>query len=65
MVCRDSSVPLHEAARPSLIHALTYDSAPAVEWLQDSFDLKLDLVGQMGAHSYPRTHRGSFSLFCA
>ncbi|EDQ90140.1 uncharacterized protein MONBRDRAFT_18701 [Monosiga brevicollis MX1] len=45
-------------ARPELIRALTHQSGPAVEWLRDAFGLKLDLVGQMGAHSRPRTHRG-------
>lgn len=45
-------------ARPELIHALTHESGPAVEWLTDAFGLQLNLVGQLGAHSFPRTHRG-------
>lgn len=45
-------------ARPDLIRALTYESGPAVEWLCDAFNLDLSLVGQLGAHSFPRTHRG-------
>lgn len=43
--------------RPNLIRALTYESAPAVEWLQDSFKLKLDTLGRLGGHSQHRTHR--------
>eukprot|EP00049_Salpingoeca_infusionum_P014927 m.286275 g.286275 ORF g.286275 m.286275 type:complete len:1080 (+) comp15779_c0_seq1:241-3480(+) len=46
-------------ARPHLVRALTHMSAPAVEWLSDRFDLQLPLVGQLGAHSFPRTHRGT------
>lgn len=47
-----------KAARPGLIHALAHESGPAVEWLSDAFNLELNLVGQLGAHSFPRTHRG-------
>lgn len=46
------------AARPDLIRALSYESGPAVEWLTEAFKLDLNLVGQLGAHSFPRTHRG-------
>lgn len=41
-----------------LARVLTYGSAPAVEWLQDSFGLDLSLVSRLGGHSFPRTHRG-------
>ena len=41
-----------------LMHVLTYESAPAVEWLVDSFKLDLSLVSRLGGHSQPRTHRG-------
>eukprot|EP01114_Cavostelium_apophysatum_P006008 TRINITY_DN171_c0_g1_i1.p1 TRINITY_DN171_c0_g1~~TRINITY_DN171_c0_g1_i1.p1 ORF type:complete len:666 (-),score=165.26 TRINITY_DN171_c0_g1_i1:706-2703(-) len=44
--------------RPGLVKVLTYNSASAVEWLQDKFDLDLSLVSQLGGHSFPRTHRG-------
>ncbi|EGD76167.1 cytochrome b2 [Salpingoeca rosetta] len=54
----DTTKSAGQSARPRLIHALTHGSAPAVEWLQEAFDLQLNLVGQLGAHSYPRTHRG-------
>eukprot|EP01064_Diplonema_japonicum_P003845 TRINITY_DN1252_c2_g3_i1.p2 TRINITY_DN1252_c2_g3~~TRINITY_DN1252_c2_g3_i1.p2 ORF type:complete len:639 (+),score=233.84 TRINITY_DN1252_c2_g3_i1:63-1979(+) len=37
---------------------LVYDSAPAIEWLIESFGLDLSLVGRLGGHSFPRTHRG-------
>eukprot|EP01113_Clastostelium_recurvatum_P024127 TRINITY_DN287_c0_g1_i1.p1 TRINITY_DN287_c0_g1~~TRINITY_DN287_c0_g1_i1.p1 ORF type:complete len:1181 (-),score=481.34 TRINITY_DN287_c0_g1_i1:55-3597(-) len=45
-------------ARPPLIKVLTHESAPAVEWLQDKFNLDLSLVSRLGGHSFPRTHRG-------
>lgn len=41
-----------------MIRALSYESGPAVEWLTDAFNLDLSLVGQLGAHSFARTHRG-------
>ncbi|BFZ63615.1 Osmotic growth protein [Saitoella coloradoensis] len=47
-----------DLARPDLIKVLTYKSASAVEWLQDSFGLDLSLVARLGGHSQPRTHRG-------
>eukprot|EP01063_Lacrimia_lanifica_P010281 TRINITY_DN169_c1_g1_i1.p2 TRINITY_DN169_c1_g1~~TRINITY_DN169_c1_g1_i1.p2 ORF type:complete len:646 (+),score=358.99 TRINITY_DN169_c1_g1_i1:56-1993(+) len=37
---------------------LVYDSAPAIEWLIERFGLDLSVVGRMGGHSFPRTHRG-------
>jgi flavocytochrome c len=37
---------------------LCQDSASAVEWLQESFNLDLSLVSRLGGHSFPRTHRG-------
>ena len=41
-----------------LIHTLTYESAPAVEWLIEAFNLDLSLISRLGGHSQPRTHRG-------
>ena len=41
-----------------LNHVLAYDSGPAVDWLMEKFGLDLSLVGQLGGHSFPRTHRG-------
>src|SRR5688572_18411300 len=41
-----------------LFKVLTHESAPAVEWLINSFKLDLSLLGRLGGHSYPRTHRG-------
>lgn len=35
------------------------DSAPAVQWLSDSFGLDLSKVSRLGGHSFPRTHRGA------
>ena len=37
---------------------LVDDSAPAVHWLQDQFNLDLSLISRLGGHSFPRTHRG-------
>ncbi|KAK9463523.1 FAD binding domain-containing protein [Lipomyces oligophaga] len=57
---------LHSArdlARPDLIRVLTYNSAAAVEWLQDVFQLDLTLVSRLGGHSQPRTHRGHDAKF--
>jgi flavocytochrome c len=47
-----------QGLRPALVKTLAYDSGPAVEWLYNSFGLKLDKVSRLGAHSQPRTHRG-------
>lgn len=52
-----------DKARPDLIKVLTYQSASAVEWLQDVFNLDLTLVSRLGGHSYPRTHRGHDAKF--
>merc|ERR1712137_357308 len=41
-----------------LAEVLVYESGPAVEWLIDSFGLDLSLLGRLGGHSFPRTHRG-------
>jgi succinate dehydrogenase/fumarate reductase flavoprotein subunit len=46
-------------AEPSdLARVLVGGSAPAVEWLQERFALDLSIVGRLGGHSFPRTHRG-------
>ncbi|KAL4803020.1 FAD binding domain-containing protein [Aspergillus unguis] len=52
-----------DKARPDLIKVLTYQSASAVEWLQDVFNLDLTLVSRLGGHSQPRTHRGHDAKF--
>ncbi|KAL3492739.1 FAD binding domain-containing protein [Aspergillus germanicus] len=52
-----------DQARPDLIRVLTYQSASAVEWLQDVFGLDLTLVSRLGGHSQPRTHRGHDAKF--
>lgn len=41
-----------------LAEVLVNESAPAVEWLIESFGLDLSLLGRLGGHSFPRTHRG-------
>ncbi|BCS21230.1 putative fumarate reductase Osm1 [Aspergillus puulaauensis] len=52
-----------DKARPDLIKVLTYQSASAVEWLQDVFNLDLTLVSRLGGHTQPRTHRGHDAKF--
>lgn len=52
-----------DKARPDLIKVLTYQSAAAIEWLQDVFNLDLTLVSRLGGHSFPRTHRGHDAKF--
>ena len=43
-----------DKARPDLIKVLTYQSASAVEWLQDIFNLDLTLVSRLGyIHTFP------------
>lgn len=45
-----------------LMNKLALDSHLAIEWLQQEFDIKLDLLAQLGGHSAPRTHRSSGKL---
>lgn len=48
-----------DKAPPSeLAKVLVYESAPAVEWLEKAFGLDLSILGRLGGHSFPRTHRG-------
>lgn len=37
---------------------LTHQSASAIEWLKEKFQLDLSLVSRLGGQSFPRTHRG-------
>ena len=46
-----------DKARPDLIKVLTYQSASAVEWLQDVFNLDLTLVSRLG-YVYSVCHLG-------
>lgn len=41
-----------------LARVLVAESAPAVHWLQDAFKIDLSILGRLGGHSFPRTHRG-------
>jgi len=41
-----------------LAEVLVNESGPAVEWLIEKFGLDLSLLGRLGGHSFPRTHRG-------
>ncbi|KAL3228514.1 Fumarate reductase 2 [Nakaseomyces bracarensis] len=47
---------------PELMKKLAEDSHLAIEWLQKNFDLKLDVLAQLGGHSVARTHRSSGKL---
>lgn len=42
---------------PSLVRTLSTQSAPAVHWLQNKFQIPLDVISQLGGHSARRTHR--------
>jgi len=54
----DTAKSAKDLLRPELVQVLTGHSAPAVEWLQNKFNLDLSLVSRLGGHSFPRTHRG-------
>ncbi|KAI9506166.1 FAD binding domain-containing protein, partial [Coemansia spiralis] len=41
----------------TLVQRLASESASAVFWLQNDFALDLDVIAQLGGHSFPRTHR--------
>jgi hypothetical protein len=34
------------------------DSGPSIDWLINKFGLDLSLLGRLGGHTHPRTHRG-------
>ncbi|KAJ7753003.1 Flavocytochrome c [Mycena metata] len=46
-----------DLARPTLITALTSNSAAAIAWLTDTFSVDLSVVSRLGGHTNPRTHR--------
>jgi flavocytochrome c len=54
----DTAKSARKLLRPEIAKVLTYESGPAVEWLQAKFALDLSLVSRLGGHSFPRTHRG-------
>ncbi|KAJ2289952.1 hypothetical protein IWW55_006188, partial [Coemansia sp. RSA 2706] len=41
----------------TLVSKLVQDSTESVAWLQQEFELDLDVLAQLGGHSAPRTHR--------
>ena len=47
------------SAQPEMISILVSNSNEALTWLQERFDISLDLVSQLGGHVVPRTHRPS------
>jgi flavocytochrome c len=47
-----------DRVRPELVKVLTHNSAAAVSWLSEDFDLDLNTVGLMAGVSAPRCHRG-------
>jgi flavocytochrome c len=44
-------------SRRALIETLAKESALAHDWLENKFNLQLDVVSQCGGHSHARTHR--------
>lgn len=60
---QDTLATAKDRANPALIKVLTYNSADAIHWLQEVFDLDLTVVSRLGGHSQPRTHRGRDSKF--
>ncbi|KAH6652031.1 flavocytochrome c [Truncatella angustata] len=44
--------------RETLVKKLTGESASAVQWLVDEFEIDLSVVATLGGHSVSRTHRG-------
>ncbi|EPQ26125.1 uncharacterized protein PFL1_06333 [Pseudozyma flocculosa PF-1] len=54
----DTKRSARDLARDDLIKVLTGNSASAIHWLQDAFELDLSKVSRLGGHSQPRTHRG-------
>lgn len=54
----DSAKSARKEIMPELTRVLAYNSASAVEWIQDKFQVDLSIVSRLGGHSQPRTHRG-------
>ncbi|KAI9031298.1 fumarate reductase, partial [Hyaloraphidium curvatum] len=54
----DSARSARDLIVPELTKVLTYNSASAVEWVNEKFGVDLSLVSRLGGHSQPRTHRG-------
>jgi succinate dehydrogenase/fumarate reductase flavoprotein subunit len=54
----DTRISAQEGYNKDLVHVLTHESGPSVEWLVKNFGLDLSLVSRLGGHSFPRTHRG-------
>ncbi|KAK6204506.1 osmotic growth protein [Scheffersomyces amazonensis] len=59
----DTLATAKDRANPELIKVLTYNSADAIHWLQEIFNLDLTIVSRLGGQSQPRTHRGKDSKF--
>lgn len=55
----DSARSARDLIVPELTKVLTWNSASAVEWVQEKFGVDLSLVSRLGGHSHPRTHRGT------
>ncbi|KAI8320356.1 Flavocytochrome c, partial [Martensiomyces pterosporus] len=47
----------HGRSNETLVDKLARESTQAVSWLQGDFSLDLDVLAQLGGHSFPRTHR--------
>lgn len=60
---QDTLATARDRANPELIRVLSYNSADAVHWLQEIFQLDLSVISRLGGHSQPRTHRGKDAKF--
>lgn len=49
-------------SNPDLVDVLTKNSAQAVHWLADEFNIDLSAVSRLGGHTFARTHRGKGAL---
>lgn len=49
-------------SNPSLVDLMTTNSADAINWLVDNFNVDLGATARLGGHSHSRTHRGTGSL---
>lgn len=49
-------------SNPKLVDVMTKNSADAIHWLADNFNVDLSATARLGGHSHARTHRGSGPL---
>lgn len=49
-------------SNPALVDIMTKNSADAIHWFADNFNVDLSATARLGGHSHARTHRGSGPL---